>query len=69
MADAVFRKIEIIGTSNNSIEEAVQNGVRRACETLRHVQWIEVKENRGYVEDGRVKTWQVELEVAFRIED
>lgn len=68
MTGQVYRKIQIVGTSENSMEDAIQNGVKRACETLRQVQWIEVLENRGYVEDGRVKTWQVELEVAFRLE-
>ncbi len=69
MIDAVYRKIEIVGTSSTSIEDAIENAVARACKTLRHVQWFEVKEQRGYVEDGAVKSWQVILELAFRLED
>lgn len=69
MIDAVYRKIEIVGTSSTSLEDAIENAVSRACRTLRHVQWFEVKEHRGYVEDGEVKSWQVILDLAFRLEE
>jgi dodecin len=69
MSDRTYRVTEIVGTSPDSVEQAVRNGVRRAGETLRHLDWFEVTEVRGQVVDGEVAHFQVGLKVGFRLED
>lgn len=64
-----YRLTEIVGTSTEGIEEAVRNGVKRAASTLRNVDWFEVTEVRGQVEDGDVKYFQVGMKVGFRLDD
>ena len=69
MPDHVYRIIEVAGSSDNSIEDAIQAAVGRASRTLRQVGWFEVTETRGHVEDGRVAHYQVTLKVGFTLED
>ena len=69
MPDHVYRIIEIAGSSEKSIEDAIQNAVGRASRTLRQVGWFEVTDTRGHVEDGRVAHYQVTLKVGFTLED
>jgi len=69
MADHTYRVAEIVGSSSESINQAIDNGIERACSTLRHVDWFEVTQVRGHVEDGRVAHYQVGMKVGFRIED
>ncbi|NEA28958.1 dodecin [Actinomadura bangladeshensis] len=69
MTDRTYRVTEIVGTSPESVEAAIRNGVRRASETLRHLDWFEVKEVRGQIEDGEVAHFQVTMKVGFRLED
>jgi len=66
---AVFKKVQIVGTSAESLEDAIQQAIARASKTLRHLGWFEVKEIRGALAEGRVKEYQVVLEVGFRLED
>ena len=66
--DNVYRLIEVVGTSTNSIEDAIQSAVGRANQTLRNIRWFEVVETRGHVEDGRVAHYQVTLKVGFTLE-
>jgi flavin-binding protein dodecin len=65
----VYRIIQVAGSSENSIEDAIQNAVGRASRTLRQVGWFEVLETRGHVEDGRVAHYQVTLKVGFTLDD
>lgn len=67
--DPTYRLTEIVGTSGDSIHQAVRNGVQRATETLRHVDWFEVTQIRGTVDDGDVGVFQVTMKVGFRLED
>ncbi|MGI5329226.1 dodecin [Actinomadura nitritigenes] len=69
MTDRTYRVTEIVGTSPESVETAVRNGIRRASQTLRHLDWFEVKEVRGQIEDGDVAHYQVTLKVGFRLEE
>ncbi|HEY7486790.1 MAG TPA: dodecin [Streptosporangiaceae bacterium] len=69
MTDRTYRVTEIVGTSPESIDAAVRNGVRRAGQTLRHLDWFEVTEVRGQIVDGEVAHFQVGLKVGFRLED
>lgn len=69
MPDHVYRIIEIAGSSETSIDDAIRNAVGRASRTLRQVGWFEVKQTRGHVEDGKVAHFQVILKVGFTLED
>lgn len=65
----IYKKIEIVGSSPNSIEEAVQNAVSRAAKSIRNMRWFEVVETRGHIEDQKVAHWQVTIKVGFTLDD
>ena len=67
--DRVYGLNEVVGTSEQSIEEAIRNAVERASKTLRHVDWFEMQQVRGYVRDGQVDHFQVTVKVGYRLED
>ncbi|HEV3354947.1 MAG TPA: dodecin [Acidimicrobiales bacterium] len=67
--EPTYRLTEIVGTSSESIHQAVRNGVKRAGETVRHIDWFEVKEIRGTVVNGDVGQFQVTMKVGFLVED
>jgi flavin-binding protein dodecin len=69
MPDHVYRIIEVAGSSQTSIEDAIKNAVGRASRTLRQVSWFEVLQTRGQVESGRIASYQVVLKVGFTLED
>jgi hypothetical protein len=66
---STYKIVEIAGTSPDSIAEAMRSGVRRASQTLREVDWVEVVNIRGHVEGGELAHFQVEMKVGFRLED
>ena len=68
MSNTVFKKIELTGTSETSIEEAVNNALAKASESVRNMRWFEVVETRGAINDGQVKQWQVTLKVGFNLD-
>jgi flavin-binding protein dodecin len=59
---------EIVGTSTEGVDAAVRNGISDAAKTLRNLDWFEVKEVRGHLENGQVADWQVTLKLGFRLE-
>jgi dodecin len=69
MANRTYRLTEIVGTRETSVEDAIRNGVRRASQTVRHLDWFEVTEIRGQIEDGEIEHFQVGMKVGFRLED
>jgi dodecin len=69
MTDRTYRVTEIVGTSPESVDSAVRNGIKRAGETLRHLDWFEITEVRGQIVDGEVAHYQVGLKIGFRLED
>lgn len=69
MADHTYRVTEIVGSSPDSVQQAIRNGVTRAGQTLRNLEWFEVSEIRGQIEDGAVAHFQVGLKVGFRLDD
>jgi dodecin len=69
MPDHVYRIIQVAGSSEKSIEDAIQIAVGRASRTLRQVGWFEVVETRGHVDDGKVAHYQVTLKVGFTLDD
>ncbi|CAL9281906.1 MULTISPECIES: dodecin [Streptomyces] len=69
MSNHTYRVTEIVGTSPNGVDEAVRNGIERASQTLRNLDWFEVTQVRGHVEEGRIAHYQVGLKVGFRLEE
>lgn len=69
MSDRTYRVTEIVGTSPDSIDQAISNGISRASKTLRHIDWFELTQVRGQVKDGAVEHYQVGLKLGFRLED
>jgi flavin-binding protein dodecin len=69
MTNRTYRVTEIVGTSPDGITEAVDNGIKRASKTLRHLDWFEVTDIRGQVADDQVSHFQVTMKLGFRLED
>ena len=67
--DHVYRVTEIVGSSSNSLDEAIRSGIGRATQTLRNVDWFEVTEIRGAVADDRISYFQVGMKVGFRLDE
>lgn len=68
MSDRVYKKVELVGTSKAGIEDAIQNALTAADQTLDHLDWFEVSEIRGHISDGRVAHYQVVMKVGFRLD-
>lgn len=64
----VYRVTEVVGTSNDSVQDAVRNAIRRASETLRNLDWFEVGEVRGTIDGGDVGEFQVVVKIGFRLD-
>jgi flavin-binding protein dodecin len=69
MAEHVYKKIEIVGSSPNGMEQAVENALSRASKTIRNMRWFEVTETRGYIDEGKIEHWQVTLKIGFTLEE
>ena len=68
MTDKVYKLIEMVGTSTKSTDDAVQNAITRAAQTVRNLDWFEVLENRGSIKNGKIASYQVTLRIGFRLE-
>ena len=69
MSDHVYRLSEIVGSSPTSVDGAIGTAIRKAAQTVRHIEWFETKEIRGQVVDGDVGYFQVRLAIGFRVEE
>jgi len=69
MSQHVYKLIELTGSSPNSMEEAIENAIERAAQSVRHMRWFEVISTRGHIEEGKVAHWQVTVKVGFTLED
>lgn len=69
MNSNVYKVVEIVGSSENSTDDAIRNGVARAAETLQNLEWFEVLETRGHIESGAVAHFQAVLKIGFRLND
>ena len=69
MSDHVYKKIELVGSSHESVEDAIQSAIATASRSLDHLDWFEVQEVRGDIKDGKVGYYQVSLKVGFRLKD
>lgn len=68
MSNTVYKKIDITGTSSSSVEDAVNNAIAKANETIRDLRWFEVKEIRGAIQDDLTVQWQVTVKLGFALE-
>lgn len=68
MSDHVYKKLELVGSSTKSIEDAVENALARAAKTIRNMRWFEVVETRGHIEENKVNHWQVTIKVGFTLD-
>ncbi len=68
MSHHVYKSIELTGSSTTSIQDAIENAVSRAAQTVRNMRWFEVVDTRGHIEDGKVAHWQVTIKVGFTLE-
>jgi flavin-binding protein dodecin len=69
MSDHVYKKVELVGSSKTGVEDAIQNAISSASKSLKHLDWFEVQEVRGDIQDGKVGYYQVTLKVGFRLND
>ena len=67
--DHIYKILELVGSSEKSIEDAVQNAITRASKTTREMKRFEVVQTRGHIEDGKVGHYQVTLRVGFTLEE
>jgi flavin-binding protein dodecin len=69
MPENTYKVTEIVGTSTNGVDEAIRNGVSKASQTLRNLDWFEVVGVRGHLVDGGIGHYQVTMKIGFRIDD
>jgi flavin-binding protein dodecin len=69
VAEHTYRVVEVVGSSTDTVEDAIRGAVSRVAATTRHLDWFEVTEIRGQIADGEVAHFQVGLKVGFRIEE
>lgn len=68
MSSNVYKKVDLVGSSRDSIEDAIRGAIARASETTRNLDWFEVDEIRGWIADGEPQHFQVTMQVGFRID-
>ena len=68
MADHVYKIIELTGSSAKGIEDAVENAVAKAAQTVRNMRWLQVTDTRGHIENNKIAHWQVTVKIGFTME-
>jgi len=68
MSDHIYKKLELVGSSTVSSDDAIRNAVKEAHKSVRNLDWFEVVESRGHIADGEVAHWQVTVKIGFRLE-
>jgi flavin-binding protein dodecin len=69
MSDHVYHVTEVVGTSPDSVDDAIRNAINRSAKTLRNLDWFETTQIRGYLDDGKIKHFQVTVKVGFRLDE
>ena len=69
MSGHVYKKVELIGSSSASVTEAIETAISKASKTMRNLDWFEVEQIRGHIDNGTVAHYQVVMKVGFRIDD
>lgn len=69
MSNHVYKMIELTGSSEKSIEDAIQNAVSKAAQSVRNMRWFQIIETRGHIDNGQIQHWQVTIKIGFTLED
>ncbi len=69
MADNTYKITEVVGSSTESVHQAIRNGVSKTSQTVRNLDWFEVTEIRGHLQDGEVAHFQVSMKIGFRLDE
>ncbi|MGI4849505.1 MAG: dodecin [Janthinobacterium lividum] len=69
MSEHIYKIVELVGTSTTGSDDAINNAILKAGQTLRNIDWFEVVQTRGHVEEGKIAHYQVTLKVGFRLDD
>jgi flavin-binding protein dodecin len=69
MPDHVYKVVELVGSSEESVTKAIDKAIGKAAQTIRHLGWFEVVQVRGHIENGKVAQYQVTMKAGFRLED
>jgi len=65
----IYKKIEMVGSSKVSIEDAIENALEECNKSVKNMDWFEVVETRGHIVNGKVGHYQVTIKIGFKIED
>ncbi len=68
MSENVYKQIELTGSSKQGMEDAINNAIEKASETVRNMRWFKVVDTRGHIMDGSVEYWQVTIKVGFTMD-
>ena len=68
MSDHIYKTIELVGSSSDTVEDAIRKAVAKAAGTVRNLRWFQVVDTRGHIEEGQVAHWQVTLKIGFTLE-
>ena len=68
MSDHIYKKLELTGSSTIGTDDAIKNAINKANESIHHMDWFEVVETRGHIQDGAIAHWQVTIKVGFRLD-
>ncbi len=69
MSEHVYKVVELVGSSEESVTKAIDRAIDKASQTIRHLGWFEVVQVRGHVDNGKVAQYQVTIKAGFRLED
>jgi flavin-binding protein dodecin len=69
MGAHIYKKVEIVGSSQTSIEDAVNNAVAKAAQSVRNIRWVEIVETRCHVENQKIAYWQVTVKIGFTLDE
>ncbi len=67
--DNIYKVIEVVGSSSESLDDAIRTGIEKAGRTVKHLRWFQVTDTRGHIEDGKVAHFQVSMKIGFRVEE
>jgi len=67
LSDHIYKKLELTGSSTIGTDDAIKNAISKANESIQHMDWFEVVETRGHIQDGVIAHWQVTIKVGFRL--
>ncbi len=69
MDEHIYKKIEIVGTSANSSDDAIENAIKKASKSVQNLRWFEVIDTRGNIKEGKVDMWQVTVKLGFTMKN